>query len=133
MRIALFLISLTFGLFCGQYVVAQTIDIVQFNLRPDAASILVQWEVSTEENVTEYQLYRRVGDETGLSLVHTMEASGLSLYEYFDNDIFKDERRVVFYELHVIQNGQVFKFYTALSHNPTAIQRTWGSIKKMFQ
>ena len=109
------------------------VNLRQFELRSEGSSVMVSWELSEEDNVEEYRIYRQDAENAPLELIHTKTPGGLGLYEFLDNDIFKNERRVIFYELHVVKNGEIHKFYASLNHNPTAIQRTWGSIKKMFQ
>ena len=55
------------------------------------------------------------------------------MYTFLDDAIFKTESRVIYYELHVVTDNRVHKFSRSLSHNPTSVQRTWGSIKSMFR
>jgi hypothetical protein len=77
-------------------------------------------------------LFRKV-NEGSFQPVTTLHANGSGRYTFMDDDIFKNESQVLTYELQVMKNGRYHKFYTTLSHNPTAIQRTWGSIKSMFK
>ncbi len=112
----------------GQNVLLNT-----FTLQADGADIMVSWEIEDEKNIAEYRIFRRFEDENTLTHVATLPSSGQSYYTYLDNDIFKQQPRVLFYELQVIVNGQVHSFTKSLNHSPTSIQRTWGSIKSMFR
>ncbi|MFK7969444.1 MAG: hypothetical protein AB8F95_03705 [Bacteroidia bacterium] len=133
MRSFFFILAFFIGTFCAQQAVAQMINLSQFELKSESANIRISWGIDEETDITEYRLYRQDAENAPLQLIHSQNPGGLTSYEYVDNDIFKNERRVIFYELHVVKNGEIHKFYASLSHNPTAIQRTWGSIKKMFQ
>jgi hypothetical protein len=133
MRPFLFILAFFLGSFFAQHAVAQMTSLKQFSLKSDGASVIIHWEVAEEDGIEEYRLYRQDYESAPLELVHSQRPGGISRYEYMDNDIFKDERRIIFYELHILKNGEIHKFYASLNHNPTAIQRTWGSIKKMFQ
>lgn len=133
MRSFLFILAFFLGTFFAQQAVAQIVNLQQFDLRSESASVIVRWEVGDESGIEEYRLYRQDSEGAPLELIHSKSPNGISLYEYMDNDIFKNERRIIFYELHIVKNGEIHKFYASLNHNPTAIQRTWGSIKKMFQ
>jgi len=111
---------------------AQGVTLEQFIVKSEAASVMVTWQITDESNIREYKLYRKI-DEGAFKMVATIPASGLGNYVYEDDDIFKDDSQVLTYELQVMKNNRLHKFYTTLSHNPTAIQRTWGSIKSMFK
>jgi hypothetical protein len=111
---------------------AQGVTLEQFIVKSEAASVMVTWQITDESNIREYKLYRKI-DEGAFKMVATIPASGLRNYVYEDDDIFKDDSQILTYELQVMKNNRLHKFYTTLSHNPTAIQRTWGSIKSMFK
>jgi hypothetical protein len=104
-----------------------------FNLSSDGADVLLEWEMQTEEGVSEFRLFRKYNDEATFTHVATLPVSGLRKYSYLDDNIFKAEHRVLQYELQVVMGGQVYSFGRTLTHNPTSIQRTWGSIKAMFR
>jgi hypothetical protein len=111
----------------------QSVLLNTFNLLPDGADILLEWELQSESGITEFQIFRRFQDEALPVHLYTLAPDGRMRYQYLDDNIFKTESRVVHYELHVVTPGKVHKFSRSLSHNPTSIQRTWGSIKSMFR
>lgn len=128
-----FLVTFVGLLFGSQKVVAQSILINEYSLSADGADILVTWEVPNEADITEYRLFRRRNNETTLTHVTTVASNGSGKYSYLDGNIFKTESRVLHYELHIVQGNTVIKYERSISHNPTSIQRTWGSIKAMFR
>ncbi|MEL6253685.1 MAG: hypothetical protein AAFR87_16875 [Bacteroidota bacterium] len=116
-----------------QKVQAQTVLLNYFNLKVDGAQILLEWELQSEIGVKEFRVFRRFNDEPSLAHLVTMPVKGLMKYNYLDDDMFKTEGRVVHYELHIVTDKKTFKYFASQSHNPTSIQRTWGSIKSMFR
>lgn len=119
-------------MFCSQ-LQAQALLIQDFRLVTEGADVLLEWEMQTESGVTEFRIFRRFNQDQTKSHVTTLRPNGSNKYFYLDDDIFKTEGRVIHYELHVIANEKTHKFTRSLSHNPTSIQRTWGSIKSMFR
>ena len=111
----------------------QTVLLNYFTLQADGANVLLEWEMQEEEGIKEYRLFRKFNDEPSLAHVSTLDSKGLFKYKYLDDDIFKNHGRVIHYELHVVTPTKTHRFYASLSHNPTSIQRTWGSIKSMFR
>ncbi|MEO0897276.1 MAG: hypothetical protein AAFY71_12800, partial [Bacteroidota bacterium] len=112
---------------------AQTVMLNSFVVTADGADIMVAWDVQDEAGVAEYRIFRKFEDESTLTHVSTIPNSSQGYYTYLDSDIFKQQPRVLHYELQVVVNGKIQTFKTSLIHNPTSIQRTWGSIKSMFR
>ncbi len=111
---------------------AQSVTLDQFIVKSEAASVVVTWQITDESNISEYKLFRKI-NEGAFKMVATISADGSGNYSFMDDDIFKNDSQTLTYELQVMKNSRLHKFYTTLSHNPTAIQRTWGSIKSMFK
>jgi hypothetical protein len=112
---------------------AQTLTLSYFNASPDGTDVLVSFEVPSEAGVTNFKLWRKIGNEPDYSFLTHMAPTGNMRYTYLDYTIFKDEAKQISYKLQVYQNGAVFTYYTNILHNPTSVQRTWGSIKAMFR
>lgn len=136
MQAKLFLGILTFLFILplGSSLQGQTLLINDFRLVADGADVLLEWDMQSESDLSEFRLFRRLNQDPTLSHIATLPVDGSIKYSYLDDDIFKTEGRVLHYELHVVlTDGKVHKFTRSLSHNPTSIQRTWGSIKSMFR
>ena len=112
---------------------AQSVLLNYYNLTADGADVLLEWEVQETAGIVEFQIFRRLNSEPSGAHLITIPASGGRAYSYLDDDIFKTEGRVIHYELHVVMAGRTETYERSLSHNPTSIQRTWGSIKSMFR
>ncbi len=112
---------------------AQNLTLNYFHASPDGADVLVAWEVPSEAGITDFKLWRKVNDETQYGLLGNVSPNGALHYTFQDYTVFKDEAKTISYKLQVYQNGAVFTYYTDITHNPTSVQRTWGSIKAMFR
>ncbi|MEO0471061.1 MAG: hypothetical protein AAF206_15645 [Bacteroidota bacterium] len=126
---------ITILLFCGlsQTLSAQSVLMNNFEISSDGADILLNWELQAEDGITEFRLFRKFNDDPNFVFVSTINVNGTRKYTYLDDNIFKSVSRVIHYELQVVVGNKVEKFQTSISHNPTSIQRTWGSIKSMFR
>ena len=120
-------------LFSGTYVLGQQLSLKNFDVRSSGATVQLTWGLLSESGVSEYRLYKKLSQENEYSYLATLPATGASEYSFVDEDIFKDNTLVINYELRVVKNGNIYRFYATLSHNTTSAQRTWGSIKSMFQ
>ena len=129
----LFVLSFFYLMGMAGSVSAQSVLLQDFQISNDGADILLSWDMQSLTGVTEFRLFRRFDTEPMQAHVATILPNGRLKYSYLDDDIFKTEGLVVHYELHLIVNGETYTYSRSLSHNPTSIQRTWGSIKSMFR
>lgn len=112
---------------------AQGFALDKFEVTPNGADILLQWETQDEGGVSEFRVFRKFNDDFDYEYVATVNTDGSGIYQYLDDDIFKNEARIIHYELQAVKGSRIYKFSINLAHNPTSIQRTWGSIKSMFR
>ncbi|RMG66450.1 MAG: hypothetical protein D6722_14990 [Bacteroidetes bacterium] len=135
MRVRLAFVSMLWGLACllPATVQAQSVLLNYYNLTADGSDVLLEWEVQDTRGITEFQIFRRMNNESSGVHVATIPISSGSAYSYLDDDIFKTDGQVIHYELHIVMPGKTETYERSLSHNPTSIQRTWGSIKSMFR
>lgn len=128
----LFLLTVALVLF-GSATKAQNLTLNYFHASPDGSDVLVAWEVPSEAGISSFKIWRKVNDESSYALLDQITPNGSLSYTYQDYTVFKDEAKTISYKLQVFQNGAVFTYYTEITHNPTSVQRTWGSIKAMFR
>ena len=127
-------IFLLFSFLAGsQSLRAQTVLLNYFTVSSDGSDVVLEWEVQDENAVQEFRIFRRVNDEPTGAHVVTIKPNGLRSYQHLDDGIFKDSGRVITYELQIVTAQRTDTYQASLSHNPTSIQRTWGSIKAMFR
>ena len=111
----------------------QALTLNYFDASPDGSDVLVSFEVPSESGVTNFKLWRKIDSEAQYTFLDHIPPTGAMQYRYLDYTIFKDDARNITYRLQVYQNGAVYTYYTNIVHNPTSVQRTWGSIKAMFR
>ena len=112
---------------------AQSVIVSDFNLTSDGADVLLEWDIPDETAVLEYRIYRRQNQNPNQDHIVTIKADGSGRYQYLDDGIFKRDSKVIHYDLEIIQEKRTDTFTNSITHNPTSIQRTWGSIKAMFK
>lgn len=111
---------------------AQTLSLESFVANPSGADVLLSWEIPSEDGVSEFKIYRKIEAEA-YQFVANVTADGSRSYVYLDDAIFKDTPQNITYKLMIRKNGVFYTYYTTVVHNPTSVQRTWGSIKAMFR
>ncbi|MEM6270480.1 MAG: hypothetical protein AAF998_13640 [Bacteroidota bacterium] len=112
---------------------AQPLTLNYFNATPDGSDVLVAFQLPTEDGVTNIKVWRKIDNESQYTFLDHIQPTGALEYRYLDYTIFKDDPRTINYRLQVYRSGAVFTYHTTIIHNPTSVQRTWGSIKAMFR
>lgn len=140
-RLLLFILFLTPGLLGAQ---SATVSGFSAELNPaNRNEVVVSWTVSSADQVTGFRIARSIRTETQFVVIHAVQvntgdipASGRE-FRFVDNGVFKpgDGSDAVFYKLLVdYRNGSVDeRGPVSVNYTSTAIRRTWGSIKSMFQ
>lgn len=133
-RVSSFVLILTLAFVCMNLVgKGQAMTLNYFSASPDGSDVLVSFEVPHESGVTNFKLFRKIDEEPNWTFLDHVPPTGALTYNYLDYTIFKDEAKNITYKLLVYQNSTVYTYYTNIIHNPTSVQRTWGSIKAMFK
>jgi hypothetical protein len=105
--------------------------------------VVVSWTAASAEQVSGFRIARSIRTETNYLVVHAMQInagdipSGGREFRFVDNGVFKpgEGADAVFYKLLIdYRNGSVDeRGPVSVNYTSTAIRRTWGSIKSMFQ
>ncbi len=104
-----------------------------------SGNVKVVWETEVEQEVYGYEIQRRTPYSNGqfATLNDTpIAAVGVGKpYTYEDGQLYKAASEPVDYRLVAIfTDGSRKNLYEAkINYTPTAVRRTWGSIKAMFQ
>ena len=108
----------------------------RFEARTEGSDVVVTWQASIEENVRAYVLERKTPfDAQYRELSRTSPRGANQVYSYRDTQIYKTAAEQVQYRLRIVSGDGSFVVVDpiAIDYTPTAIRRTWGSIKAMFQ
>ena len=99
------------------------------------ADIRLEWKVSDESGVSAYEISRKKDGDASYSRLTEIPASHLSVYSWTDDNLYKDGDAMenISYRLAAQTSSGPKYFYTNIQHSPTAVQRSWGSIKSMFR
>jgi hypothetical protein len=108
---------------------------------PTKNEIQLTWIVQEQPGVMHYTVKRKMIRDSEFVLVNTVQPKpGLSNpkeYVYIDKNVFRNQSNAepVLYHLYVnYTNGDKTRIgETEVNYSSTAIRRTWGSIKAMFQ
>ncbi len=107
----------------------------------DKNEIELEWTVQEESNLLHYEIKRKMLRDSDFMVIANIEATppqaGPKTYSYKDRNVFRnsDNSEPVVYELNaVFTNGdRMFIGQAEVNYTSTAVRRTWGSIKAMFQ
>ena len=108
-----------------------------FRISEEGNNIIVTWQTQEELEVKEYELYRmtRLTNRQFVKIQSISPHGTDKPYIYRDDQVFKSSSELVDYRLEVVyQNGVREQLAREqVNYTSTAIRRTWGSIKAMFQ
>lgn len=107
-----------------------------FEVRRQDNDIEVSWQTNVEEDVHRYELFRKTSYSGEYMQVRTFNPHGAGqAYQFTDDEVYKTASESVDYRLDVVYSNGVRQQLAArqVDYVPTAVRRTWGSIKAMFQ
>jgi hypothetical protein len=107
----------------------------RFDARTDGNDIVVSWQASVESDIAEYVIERKTQFDAQFVEMARLRPHGTNtLYTYRDERVFKVQAEQVSYRLRIINADNSFVVTDAITidYTPTAVRRTWGSIKAMF-
>jgi len=99
------------------------------------SDIRLEWKVSEETEVQMYEVSRKKDSDASYGKLADIPQSSLGTYIWVDDNLYKDGDAIenISYRLAAISSTGPKYFYTTIQHSPTAVQRSWGSIKSMFR
>ena len=114
------------------------VDIVGFDAKSQGSNIKVTWRAAVETDVVAYVVERKTRYDREFQRAHEkpIAAHGPNKpYVFEDKNVYKTAADEVAYRLRVSFTDGSFHVQEPVKTNytTTAIRRTWGSIKAMFQ
>lgn len=108
-----------------------------FEVTAEGRDFAIKWQMEQEQEVREYELSRKTPyTNEQFVKVQAFQAHGTGIpYEFRDDQVYKSAAEQLDYRLEVIyENGLREVIITkSMNYTSTAVRRTWGSIKAMFQ
>lgn len=115
---------------------AYTVRLTYFKADPQDNNFALAWKAEMEEDVRVYELHRKTSYTGAFVKVHELPGHGVGKeYKYLDTQVYKSTSEEVDYRLDVVYTNGLRQQLAEkrLNYTPTAVRRTWGSIKAMFQ
>ena len=107
-----------------------------FTTEYDAGAVVITWETEAETDVSLYQLYRKSDQADSFSRITEIAVHGVDTpYRVRDDRMYKAPATIVEYRLEAVMTSGLRQRIAErkVNYTPTAILRSWGSIKAMFQ
>lgn len=113
------------------------VRISEFDIRNEGADFVVSWKTEVEEDVRAFEIQRKTPSSND-QFVKVYDAPGHGpdrSYTFRDTQVFKSGSDKLDYRLEVVYTNGVREVLRVQSMNytSTAVRRTWGSLKAMFQ
>ena len=124
--------------------VALAATLTLFTAAYDGTNVRVEWEVSTEADVSGFELSRKASNETSYTAVTSVTPTGQRRYQFTDINVYRALPGTTVptpaagsgphtYRLLVRSPNGDQAYLTILTGTPSAVQRSWGTIKSMFR
>jgi hypothetical protein len=101
----------------------------------DNNNVRVTWEVANESGAQGYDLYRKTNADPNFNRLTTLPPTGQGRYQYLDTNVYRGVQGggPLIYRLTVRTATGDQQYTSTLGQTPSAVQRSWGSIKSMFR
>lgn len=134
----------TLALVLGSVALALASSLTLFTAAYDGNTVRVDWEVNSETDVTGFELARKAATESAYTSVSTVVPTGQRRYQYLDTNVFRTTAPAsgtpapaasgpFTYRLTVRSTTGDQSYIATLTGTPSAVQRSWGTIKSMFR
>ncbi|QJX46004.1 hypothetical protein HMJ29_03250 [Hymenobacter taeanensis] len=121
-------------LLSGGVLLAYGATITSFQATYNDTHVVVEWEANHDGDVQEYTLFRKANNEPSFSKLTSLEPSNQRTYQYVDQNSYHGLGGGPFtYRLQLRTAAGQQSFYTVLNQTPSAVERSWSSIKLMFR
>ncbi len=100
-------------------------------------NIKIVWHSTQEINLKEYVIERKTYNGAFAEIGRETAKGDNTTYVFVDENAFKTTGTLYIYRIGMIENGQIspstYSSEISVSHNPSPVKRTWGSIKALFR
>jgi hypothetical protein len=124
--------------------VAFAATLTLFTAAYEGTTVRVEWEVNSEADVSGFELARKSATESTYTVMTTVVPTGQRRYLYRDANVYRAANGTVTptpanlggpftYRLTVRSPSGDQSYLTVLAGTPSAVTRSWGTIKSMFR
>ncbi|MEX1055078.1 MAG: hypothetical protein WED81_03550 [Rhodothermales bacterium] len=114
-----------------------SVRLSMFTVDAENSDLIIKWQANVEEEVAQYQVKRLTRLDNDFVEIAKIPAQGANkLYVFRDDKIYKTAAETVEYELVAVSadgRTEISLGRRQTAYTPTAVRRTWGIIKAMFQ
>ena len=107
-----------------------------FNGTFEGIDARLNWEVSSESGLRNFELWRHSATDPNYQKLVTVQPNGSGRYTFLDQNLYKNNDASLgtfTYKLVASTTSGDYNYSFTLSQTPSAVQRSWGSIKSMFR
>lgn len=105
-----------------------------FTASYQGTDVKLDWRLDDDATIDQFEIARKRPDEANFTKLGNITNNGTGQYTFIDDKLYKSGQvATVSYRLTLKSGNTLTTHYTSIAHNPTAVQRTWGSIKSMFK
>ncbi len=108
-----------------------------FRIQPEGREFVVSWQADAEQGVQEYELLRKttMSNDQFVSVFVAPPHGTSKEYQFRDTQVYKSASEQLDYRLDVVYATGVRETLStkSINYTSTAIRRTWGSLKALFQ
>ena len=116
--------------------VALGATITMFQASFDGTNVRLEWEVTNEAGVDSYEIWRKANNEPAFTRLTSVPPTAQRRYLFLDTNVYRGvagSGSPFTYRLSVHTTAGEQNYTTVLNPAPSAVQRSWGSIKSMFR
>lgn len=108
-----------------------------FDIQSEGGDFVVTWKMDVEEDVREYELLRKttMSNDQFVKVFTTRPHGTGKNYLFRDTQVYKSGSEQLDYRLDAVYSSGVREIITtkSINYTSTAVRRTWGSLKALFQ
>jgi len=122
-------------LFGASLALGATITLFQATF--DGTNVRLEWEATNEAGVESYEIWRKANNEPSFARLTSVPPTAQRRYQFLDTNVYRGAAGSgsgpFTYRLTVRTATGDQNYTTVLNSTPSAVQRSWGSIKSMFR
>lgn len=106
-----------------------------FHAKSEGDNVVLTWETGEESGVSKYIILRGIEKDEMVEVVTINPRGSNSSYKYTDESAYKSDDSFYVYQLKIVDNdgSESYSSHVSVSHSPSSVKRTWGSIKALFR